>query len=515
MTPLDFGTAGIRGIVGKGINRLSRAHVQRIAHGYAKYLLNKYIDKNEIKIVIGRDSRRYSYKYASVMADIFSQYDKFKIIISKNIIPTPFVSYLIIKHDAQGGINITASHNPYLYNGIKLYNNYGAQCLPDEIKEIKSFFKPYDNYSENYRAKFPLNIKNKIQTNINQEKNEYINQVLNVGGQYKFAHINQIKFVYSNLHGAGLDFALAIFKKLKFRQNIDYFLPQEQIKLDKNFPTCPFPNPELIEVYNESEKLALKYKADAIIVTDPDADRIGVKIKHQNEYILLNGNETATLIFDFILKNTHNIKPNSYLIYSYVSSNLPALIAQKHGINSYVVPTGFKWISKFITQNQANYLYGFEESYGSLIDPTISRDKDAIQSIVILLKMIDFYKQQSKTLVDILHEIYQEYGYMSSQSINVDLTQDFNFESLQDLFKNLNLENKIVEDFNLKKDYMNSNMIKIGFDNNNDWIALRPSGTEPKVKFYIFAYGHNYQNSIQKLNFYQRKIEDLLTKLNQ
>ncbi|MCT4469698.1 phospho-sugar mutase [Mycoplasma sp. HS2188] len=509
LEPIDFGTAGIRGIVGKGINHLSQAHVQRITHGFAKYLLNKYKDEKQIKVVIGRDSRRYSHKYASIIANILQSYKKFKIIISKDLTPTPFVSFLIIKHQAHGGFNITASHNPYLYNGIKLYNNYGSQCLPEEIEQIKSYFENYDFYSEYVDAKFPLSSKN-IQINTEKEKKEYLTKAIQAGGEYNFGTSKKIKFVYSSLHGAGIKFAREIFDRFGFKQNIDYFMPTEQIKPNRNFPTCPYPNPELNEAYKESEIVALKNNADAIIVTDPDVDRVGIKVLHKGQYVLLNGNETATLIFDFLLKNIENIKQNSYIVYSFVSSNLPALIAKKHNINSFIVPTGFKWISKFINENSGNYLYGFEESYGSLIDPSIARDKDALQSLAILLKMVDFYKQQSKTLVDVLNDIYEEYNFISSKTINIEISENFDLSKLQQQFKNIDLANKVVTDFNENTDYMKANMIKISFKDNDDWIALRPSGTEPKIKFYIFAYGKTKKISEENLNKYIEKIELLV-----
>lgn len=508
---IDFGTAGIRGIVGKGIDHLSAAHVQRVAHGFVNYLLKKYEKLDKITIVIGRDNRRFSNKYAKLIAKIAASYNKIQVILSRKITPTPFVSYLIISNKAQGGFNITASHNPKEYNGIKLYNEHGSQCLPDEIELIKKEFKDYYTYSDEYRCDGVWPVADNIRNTTKKEWDSYINKVLNIVPNTEFSkEMEKIKVVYSPLHGTGSTLANEIFKGLNLELNKDVFYVKEQFIKDRNFKTCSYPNPERDDVYELGEKLAIKNNCDIVLVTDPDADRVGVKVRDNNKFTLLTGNETATLLMKYLLEVNKENANNKYMVYSYVSSNLPELIAKKSGLKTFIVPTGFKWIGKTIVEQKQEMFFGFEESYGSLIDSSIARDKDAIQSIVAIVKMTQYYKNHGKTLIDALDEIYREYGYIASKSINIDIDQNTDLTLIQEKFKELDLSEKIVQDYNLETDFMKSNMIKISFKNKADWIALRPSGTEPKIKFYIFAYGSNKDAAQKTLDEYISKIETII-----
>ncbi|WP_029608424.1 phospho-sugar mutase [Mycoplasma simbae] len=510
LKPIDFGTAGIRGKVGKGIDHLSLAHVQRVAHGYAQYLANKFKTNKKIKVVVGRDNRNYSCKYARVIAEIMSKYPNFEIILPKKITPTPFVSFLVLRNNAQAALNVTASHNPKEYNGIKLYNEHGSQCLSEEIKTIKTYFEPYDSFSENYATMDPWPKADNIRNATKLEWDAYIENVVKVG-QNTDKNTQKIKIAYSPLHGTGISLIEQVFNKIGWIKNEDVFFEPRQMIQDRFFSTCNYPNPERDEVYNLVIDLANKNQCELAIVTDPDADRVGVKVKHKGEFIALNGNETATLILDYLIK-TNPPKQNQYLIHSFVSSNLPSLIAQKNNLSVKVVPTGFKWIGQSIVLNPNNFYYGFEESYGSLIDPNIARDKDAIQATVIIAKMAQYYKDQGLTLIDVLNNIYAQFGYVTSKTIDINIDADFDLANLQNKFKNIEIIGKKIEDFNNYTNFLKSNMIKITFESNSDWIALRPSGTEPKIKFYIFAYGKNQQESREKLAFYEQIINNLLKK---
>lgn len=515
MKKLEFGTAGIRGKIGQNEDHLNYAHVQRIAHGYAKYLKNKYPNE-KIKVVIGRDNRLKSYGFSICCAHILNSYG-IEVIYSKNISPTPFVSFCILEYKAHGGINITASHNPKEYNGIKLYNNMASQCLPEEISEIVSYFEPYENYSEKYEGKMLLNKKVcKNLTYISKKtQDKYLDLILKVGGDIK---VENIKVAYSPLHGTGRNYAKKIFEKLGLNLNENNyqtaFFAKEQMIQTPHFTYCKYPNPEKPEAFELLKKVGLKNNIDILLMTDPDSDRVGIAVKDKDGYRLFNGNETATIIFKYLLDTTPNIDINKqYLIYSFVSSNVPSVLAKNKNIPSYVVPTGFKWIgmliNQFIKENK-RCLFVFEESYGSLINEDIARDKDALQSIVILCKMASYYKKQNKTLINVLDDVYKETGYVASANVEIIVDENTNLKELQNKFKNLPFNNKVILDYNERTDFMKANMIKIEFTDDNSWLALRPSGTEPKIKFYIFSFDKTEHEAKVKLEKFKSIIQEML-----
>lgn len=523
MNKLEFGTAGIREKIGSGIEHLNIAHVRRIINGYAKYLVNKYHNQ-EIKIVIGRDNRRKSYSFALCSAQILDSYG-IKVYFSKEICPTPFVSFSIMHFKAHGGINITASHNPKEYNGIKLYNELGFQMLPEEINEITSYCEEYERYDETYKT--ANNVKktdfNNLEFISNRVKNEYLSSVAQIADNLNDS-INlvpkNIKIVYSPLHGTGAKFVPKLFNKLFAKSNEStnnsIFYVKEHMKIDANFKYVQYPNPEKHSAYELLIKLGKVKKADILLMSDPDSDRVGLAVWHNNDYRILNGNETAIIIYKFLLDLAKcSIKqPNEYyIVYSFVSSNIPEILALREGINSVVVPTGFKWIGKIInklSKENKKFMFAFEESYGSLINENLSKDKDALQSISILTKMASYYKKQNKTLIDLLNEVYESVGYVASENVEIEVDENVDLWILQKRFKELNFEDKIVEDFNLKTDFMKSNMIQIKFKKDNSWLALRPSGTEPKIKFYIFAFDKTIELATEKLNRFKATIKSIL-----
>lgn len=503
---LEFGTAGIRGKIGLGQEFLNLAYVKQIITGFALYLIDKYQNTKEKIVVIGRDNRNMSKEFAYYAAKILSNYN-IKVKLSQPICPTPFVSFAILNYQAIGGINITASHNPKEYNGIKLYNPIGGQCLPEEIEEIKNFFPAYDSKFEKEKVNFLL------EENVEYiPENMYVDFYQKVLKIDKLEKIDNVKILYSPLHGTGLDAAKFI-KQNCFKNPQDFNLDTLQAKEDIDFSNCKNPNPETKEAYEVLIEIDQKsnHIYDALIVTDPDSDRVGIVIYKNDQYYYLNGNETAIIIFDYLLKTK---KPNSndFLCYSYVSTNLPAVMANEHRMKIYEVPTGFKWMGKIINEHpQENLYFAFEESYGSLIDSNISRDKDAIQSLYILTKIISYYKKQNKDIVDVLDSIYKKYGYVESKNINVNLqNNDFSIlPKIQKSFKDINFKDATLIDYNLATDFTKSNMLKYVFKDNS-WIALRPSGTEPKIKFYIFAYGKTKELASKKYVQLEQQILNIL-----
>ncbi|UUD37057.1 Phosphoglucomutase [Mycoplasmopsis californica] len=496
---LEFGTAGIRGIVGPAEHELNTAHVARIADGLVSYLKHNFKEKDRI-VVIGRDNRIMSKEFAILTRNILSR-NEIKVIFSEDISPTPFVSFLIKEYKAAAGVNITASHNPKEYNGVKVYNQFGYQSLPDEIDELLKYFKDYSEY-----LNFDLETKNdKFIKNVNQENiNKYLEKVLKLA---KKRDCNNISVAYSPLHGTGAKYVRYLLPKLSKNS---YFLEAQMIN-DSNFSNVKSPNPENTETYEELIKLGLEKNADILLVTDPDSDRVGLCVKNNNKYELLTGNETATLIMNYLVETTKNLK-NKYLIYSYVSSNVPRIIAEKNNIKVYETPTGYKWIGALIQDNkkthpELEHLFSFEESYGSLIDETLAFDKDAIQSIVILTTIASYYKEKGLNLLDVLENIYKKYGYVASKVLNIG-TEKYDLINLQKGFKNIKEKDSVFTDYNLDPQ-IPTNMLKIQFSDHS-WIALRPSGTEPKIKFYIFGFGDNKEKADARATFLLDQIKKML-----
>ncbi|WP_040545551.1 phospho-sugar mutase [Mycoplasmopsis alligatoris] len=495
---LDFGTAGIRGVLGPNNDQLNENYIYQIAHGIAKY-----INKNKLKklVVIGRDNRRKSQDFALLFAQILAK-NGIKVFYSKEITPTPFLSYLILQLQATIGINVTASHNPAVYNGVKLYNKNANQMLPDEIKKLKSYFQPFKNILNDLKEFNPH--ENIIYVN-EEFKRNYIKSLTNL---FPVKIQSDLKIAYSPQHGTGAYYVRDILYPIIDLKNV-YFCPLQMVE-DQNFTHSPNPNPESIDAYKELLEIAKKHDdIDLLITTDPDSDRVGIMVKHNNKFELLDGNQTATIIFDYLLKNTKNLS-NKYMIYSYVSSNLPAIMAKKHNVKVYEVPTGFKWIGDSINNiKDMEHLFSFEESYGSLIDSSLARDKDALQSLVVLVKIAQECKNKNITLLDLLEQIYQKYSYVKSKTISKEVTDMALIKVIKDKFLNIKFpDDKITMMDYSKLENNPTEMIKYKLLGDS-WIAYRPSGTEPKIKFYLFALNGNEKESQDKLNLFENIIKNL------
>ncbi|MGL4343345.1 MAG: phospho-sugar mutase [Metamycoplasmataceae bacterium] len=507
---LEFGTAGIRGILGPGEENLNIGHVARIADGFARYLLEKYPNIKARGIVIGRDNRKLSSTFAQVCAAIFDSYE-IKVYFHKDIAPTPFISYTIRYHGACGGINITASHNPKEYNGVKLYDYTGCQILPEETNELLEFFHDYATYSD---FKYKFKVGENIEYISGDDSKKYLKEVLKIGNEEQ-KDLSNIKIAYSPQHGTGAKICKKIFDELK----VNAFYEEREMIEDENFTFVKNPNPEDPSAYKNVAKIASKNDCDLILITDPDSDRVGAAVKNKEKsFQILTGNETAILIMDYLIaQNKEKIKKEQfYIVYSFVSSSLPAKMAAENNIKAYKVATGFKWIGNLIKEKENSYekfLFGFEESYGSLIDEDLSRDKDAIQSIVILSKMVSYYKNNNLTLLDVLDQIYQKYGYVKSKTISLKLKDKKHLAQLKEIFSKINFEDSLFTDYQNGVDQIApSDMLSYEFQNNS-WISLRPSGTEPKVKIYLFFIKKTQEEVNQvfekNLNILKEKLEIL------
>ena len=504
---LEFGTAGIRGVVGNDINNLNEAHAASIFEAYAKYINDNFVDKEKI-VVIGRDNRIKGKQFSIIASNILTSYG-IKVYFNNQMLATPFISFLIKNKKAIGGINITASHNPKEYNGIKLYNKFGYQMLPDEISKIKRYLEKYENYQHYLNSNVELNRSNLILNIDDNDYENYVNKILELNLQN--IDLSNIKIVYSPLHGTGYKYVKKIFDKL----NVNVVYQQNEIIEDENFTYVESPNPEYEIAYKNCIKLAQKENADLILVTDPDSDRIGVSFIDDKQFKFINGNENAILITDYLLNNKKNESRNKqFLIYSFVSTSLPSQMCKQNGIDSFVTETGFKWIGQKIEQlkdQNRNLFFAFEESYGSLIDDSISLDKDAIQGVLLITIIASLAKKENLNLGDKLEQIYSKYGFMKAKSFSFDLKDKDQLEIIKNKFKNINFDSANFLDYSKGiRNIEPNDMLSYEFIDSLNWVSLRPSGTEPKFKIYIHVVEKTKIDSEKKFEQIYQIIKDKL-----
>lgn len=504
---LEFGTAGIRGVVGNDINNLNEAHAASIFEAYAKYINDNFVDKEKI-VVIGRDNRIKGKQFSIIASNILTSYG-IKVYFNNQMLATPFISFLIKNKKAIGGINITASHNPKEYNGIKLYNKFGYQMLPDEISKIKKYLEKYENYQHYLNSNVELNQSNLILNIDDNDYENYVNKILELNLQN--IDLSNIKIVYSPLHGTGYKYVKKIFDKL----NVNVVYQQNEIVEDENFTYVENPNPEYEIAYKNCIKLAQKENADLILITDPDSDRIGVSFVDDKQFKFINGNENAILITDYLLNNKKNESRNKqFLIYSFVSTSLPSQMCKQNGIDSFVTETGFKWIGQKIEQlkdQNRNLFFAFEESYGSLIDDSISLDKDAIQGVLLITIIASLAKKENLNLGDKLEQIYSKYGFMKAKSFSFDLKDKDQLDIIKNKFKNINFDSANFLDYSKGiRNIEPNDMLSYEFIDSLNWISLRPSGTEPKFKIYIHVVEKTKIDSEKKFEQLYQIIKDKL-----
>lgn len=475
---LEFGTAGIRGVLGHLPNQLNENHVKRVIFGYAKYLLKQFPDVRQQGIVIARDNRQKSLQFANISARILANFG-IKVFIFKDICPTPIVSFAIKQLKACGGIMITASHNPAEYNGIKIYNKLGFQILPDQVAKITNFFENYQKFTTKNISSKALPFSRKI-VKVDYLIDNYINQLLEL---IPFKSSQSQNYIYSPLHGTGGQVVKKIAQKIKL--NLKFV--EKQMAKSTKFHFASSPNPEDKKAFELMQKQMEEENLQYGFVSDPDSDRLGIVEKKGNQFYYFNGNEMATLIVDFLIKQNY-LNNNSQLITSFVSSSLPTLIAKSIGCQTEIIPTGFKWVADKILSKPNSTSFAFEESYGSMIFPQLSLDKDALQIIVFFWKMLS---EKPISLVEQLEKIYEKYGFPTSvvHSLTFNDEQFSHLNEYLEQFSKLKFDYPIAQiiDYRLGfEDIHPENMIKIIFENNS-WVAMRPSGTEPKLKIYVFS----------------------------
>ena len=489
---LKFGTAGIRGIMGLGDSKINKYTIGKVTVGLANYLNKNF---NNPSVAIAYDTRHNSKEFAYHTALILNYYG-IKTYIFKDVASTPELAYSVRYLKCTSGIIITSSHNTKEYNVYKVYNSLGYQIVHPEddliIKEIN------DITDFKLIKKAPLN--NELFNYIDEELHKSFlieNEKVIINKDLFDKYASNVNVTYSSMHGVGLDTSKEIFDKYKFNYNI----VKEQCIKDGNFPTAPSPNPEFEEVYELAIKYAKENNSDIILATDPDADRLGIMYKDGNEYKYLNGNMVGALFLYYIINNM-DIKDNSYIVRSIVTSPFIDKIAKKHNVKVYEVLTGCKNIAhKRLNNNDENYLFGFEESIGYVFNIDIY-DKNAFSSMICALEIMCYCKDKNISFSEYVESMYKEFGYTSLNTINLV------FEDTDKIQKYMNDFRNDILDFNnknyIKKDYLNevgelnTNALKYVYEDGS-WIMIRPSGTEPKLKIYIGCDGLTKEESNKKL----------------
>lgn len=483
---LEFGTGGLRGIMGAGTNRMNSYTVGRASLGFAKYLKDKY--NGEISVAIACDSRLNSSAFEWDSARVFAS-QGIKVYAYTKIVPVPMLSFATRYLHCNAGVMITASHNPKEYNGYKAYDNTGCQLCTDDAKEVLSYINAVDDYSSVYNEVKTVDeyIADGMIVGVYDELfNEFIKAVKT---QSLYNEHSELKIVYTPLHGTG---NLPVRKVLEEKT---VYIVSEQEKPDGNFPTVFSPNPEDRKALALGIELAKEKDADIVLGTDPDCDRVGVAVKHNGEYVLLTGNQTGALLVNFVLTmKKDSLNQKSTLVKTIVTSELGANIGRKFGLQVDETLTGFKYIgdkiNKYEESGDKEFVIGYEESYGYLVG-THARDKDGVVSSMLVCEMAAWYKNQGKTLVDGLNDIYDEYGYYLDFLDSFVLKGKDGAEKIQNLmveFRNKGTEllpdiKEIVDFKDGIRDLPKENVLKYIF-NDGSWMAVRPSGTEPKIKVY-------------------------------
>lgn len=488
---LEFGTGGLRGIMGAGANRMNKYTVGKATKGLCEYLKNEFA--GEKSVVIAYDSRNNSKAFAECAAEVLC-YNGIKTFLFEEIMPTPVLSFSVRYLNCNAGIVITASHNPKEYNGYKVYDKYGCQLVPQYADKVISYINNVKDIKSVKHMNLNMALSNGYLTYIGDEVlNSYISEVEKMA-VYKEA--SDLKIVYTPLHGTGNIPVRKVLSDMSF----DVSVVKEQAVADGNFTTVRSPNPEEKDALNMALEQAKRANADLVIGTDPDCDRVGVGVLHNGEYTLLTGNQTGALLVDFYLRfKKQSLNPKSTLVKTIVTNDLGAEIARKNGLNVVETLTGFKYIGDQITKyektGENEFLIGYEESYGYLVG-TYARDKDAVVASMLICEMAAYYKKNKMTLVDALNVLYSEYGFYLDALDSFVLKGKDGASRIKNIMSYFRANKATVfPNITDVKDYSTgigdlpkSNVLKF-FLKGGSWIAVRPSGTEPKLKMYYSVRG--------------------------
>ncbi|HBI1783413.1 TPA: phospho-sugar mutase [Enterococcus faecalis] len=532
--PLEFGTAGMRGILGAGINRMNIFTVRQATEGLARFMDTQDPETKRRGVAIAYDSRHMSPEFAMEAAKTLAKHD-IPSFVFESLRPTPELSFAVRYFKAFAGIMITASHNPAAYNGYKVYGEDGGQMPPADADALTKYVRSIENplkidvlSDEEVAHSGLINIVGEEVDNayLKEIKTVTINQeLINEMGK-------ELKLVYTPLHGTGKMLGEKALKQAGFEK---FVLVPEQAVADPDFTTVKSPNPEEHSAFEYAIRLGEKEGADLLIATDPDADRLGAAVRMPNgDYQVLTGNQLGSIMIHYILEahqQAGTLPQNASVLKSIVSSELATAIAEKYNTKMFNVLTGFKFIAEKIQQYEEDhsqtFMFGFEESYGYLVKPFV-RDKDAIQALVLLAEVAAFYKKQGKTLYDGLQDIFEEFGYFEEKTISVTMSGIEGSGKIKALMAKCReqaptefagIQVAQTEDFKeLTRTFADgqteqlqtppSDVLKYHLEDGS-WIAIRPSGTEPKIKFYLATKATSSSEASEKIAAFEAVVNEL------
>ncbi|MGL9996696.1 phosphoglucomutase/phosphomannomutase [Enterococcus sp. DIV1537a] len=532
--PLEFGTAGMRGILGAGINRMNIFTVRQATEGLARFMDTQDPETKRRGVAIAYDSRHMSPEFAMEAAKTLAKHD-IPSFVFESLRPTPELSFAVRYFKAFAGIMITASHNPAAYNGYKVYGEDGGQMPPADADALTKYVRSIENplkidvlSDEEVAHSGLINIVGEEVDNayLKEIKTVTINQeLINEMGK-------ELKLVYTPLHGTGKMLGEKALKQAGFEK---FVLVPEQAVADPDFTTVKSPNPEEHSAFEYAIRLGEKEGADLLIATDPDADRLGAAVRMPNgDYQVLTGNQLGSIMIHYILEahqQAGTLPQNAAVLKSIVSSELATAIAEKYNTKMFNVLTGFKFIAEKIQQYEEDhsqtFMFGFEESYGYLMKPFV-RDKDAIQALVLLAEVAAFYKKQGKTLYDGLQDIFEEFGYFEEKTISVTMSGIEGSGKIKALMAKCReqaptefagIQVAQTEDFKeLTRTFADgqteqlqtppSDVLKYHLEDGS-WIAIRPSGTEPKIKFYLATKATSSSEASEKIAAFEAVVNEL------
>ncbi|MDK2945646.1 phospho-sugar mutase [Geotoga petraea] len=528
---LKFGTAGLRGKLGMGTNRMNVFTVGRASQGLANFIESKGDEAKKRGVAIAYDVRYFSKEFSELAARILAN-KGIKVYLHDDITATPILSYSVRELNAISGIVITASHNPREYNGYKVYWEEGSQIMADIAEAITSEIEKLDYFKDIN----PMNLKEAVDKGlieyIGQDiKEKYKKEVLNLAIKENID--KNINIIYTPLNGTGNKPVRDVLKRRGFK---NVFVVPEQEHPDPDFSTVGYPNPEDTKAFKLSEELGKEKNADILIATDPDCDRLAVEVKNQEgKYIALTGNQTGAVLINYILesrKEENKLPEKGFIVKSVVTGNLGKSIGEKYGIDTYEALTGFKNIcgkeNELLEKGAGEFIFGYEESIG-FVAGTFVRDKDGVIAAMLLAEAAAFYKTKNKTLLDVIQDIYDEHGYQLENNYSmilegiegkkrIERIMEYYRENYPERIEDMKLikyadylENKEVDvktGKEEKSEIPTSNVLRFWFDDGS-WYSIRPSGTEPKIKIYIYSKDKDRKRSEQKLDQINSKIKEI------
>jgi phosphoglucomutase len=523
---LEFGTAGLRGKIGAGTNRMNVYTVSLATQGLASTILKRGEEAKKRGVAIAYDVRMYSDKFAEIAARVLAA-NGIKVYLFDDIRPTPMLSYTIRKLGTISGIVITASHNPKDYNGYKVYWEEGSQILDEIADEILSEISKIGHYKNVKMMNFDeAKEKGLIQILGKEIDDQYTKEILNMAINDENVD-KDIKIVYTPLNGTGNKPVRRVLKERGFNNII---VVPEQENPDPTFATVGYPNPEDTKAFKYSRELGLKEKADLLLATDPDSDRVAVAVMNDNgDYTYLNGNQTGALLVNYIVTQRHaknDLSPNSAIVKSIVTGDLGKVVAKKYGVTTFETLTGFKNIcakaNEWDVTGEYKFLFGYEESIGYVYQDLV-RDKDAIVSSMMIAEMAGYYKNKGMSLLDVLENMYSEYGYYAEKQISIVLEGiegQYRIKRMMDDIRHQPIMS--IGEMMLKNtiDYLRdetdagkSNVLRYFLDDGS-WYAIRPSGTEPKIKIYIYTVADTKEKANEKIELIEKVVLHRIESVN-